>query len=97
MSTKTKTSSRAACCYCGSTESLTVDHIIPISRWQEFHIKRRVLENSSNKVLACRPCNEAKSNMSPRDWFALHPEYKARFMRQAKYLPNHLKELLDID
>ncbi len=31
--------------------------------------------------------------MSPKEWFALHPEYKARFMREAKYLSNDIKRL----
>jgi len=31
--------------------------------------------------------------MSPKEWFALHPEYKTRFMREAKYLSNEIKHL----
>lgn len=77
-----------ACVYCGSVEQLTVDHVVPLSRWQEFGLRRRVLDNPSNRVPCCRRCNSEKGNMHPREWLALHPEYVARFAAEAKYLSN---------
>ena len=82
-----------ACVYCGSTSDLTVDHVVPLSRWREFGLKRRVLDNKSNQVLACRSCNAEKGNLSPSEWFALHPEFRERFRRQAKYLSNAVKQI----
>ena len=45
------------CQYCGSTDNLTIDHIIPRSkggaRW-----------DSNNCTTACRSCNQAKGTLS---------------------------------
>lgn len=86
----------ASCVYCGSTTKLTVDHVVPISRWREFGIRRRVLDNKSNRVLACLRGNAEKGNLSPREWFALHPEYRERFRGQAKYLSDTIKGIAGI-
>ncbi|MGC9129161.1 MAG: HNH endonuclease, partial [Acidithiobacillus sp.] len=74
------------CVYCGSTENITVDHVVPLSRWREFHVRRRVLDNKSNRVPCCLSCNAANADMHPREWLEAHPEYRARFRREAKYL-----------
>ena len=66
-SSKTKT----ACVYCGSDKDLTVEHVVPISRWREFGVRRRVLDNDSNRVHACLKCNAEKGAMLPREWFHL--------------------------
>ena len=42
------------CQYCGSTKSLTIDHIIPRSRGGE--------DTWENLVVACMPCNTRKSD-----------------------------------
>ena len=84
------------CVYCGSEDPLTVDHVVPISRWREFGVPRRVLDNKSNRVLACRRCNNEKGNMSPQEWFARHPEYRERFIREAKYLSDPVKRIAGI-
>ena len=51
------------CAYCGSTEKLTIDHVIPLSRggtnWP------------SNLRPACRSCNSAKRDRVPAEWFAM--------------------------
>lgn len=83
----------AACVYCGSTEALTVDHVVPIGHWRKYGIKRSVLDNPSNRVRACLKCNREKGGMSPREWFALHPAYEKRFRREAKYLSDAVKAL----
>lgn len=90
----TKTSKSAKrCVYCGSEGPLTVDHVVPISRWKEFGVRRMVLDNKSNRVLACLQCNHEKGAKSPQEWFALHPEYRARFEREAKYLSDGVKKV----
>lgn len=40
------------CQYCGSTEQLTVDHIIPLARGESHHL--------SNLQTLCRSCNSRK-------------------------------------
>ena len=60
---------------------------MPLSRWREAGIKRR--------VLACQKCNAEKANKLPDEWFALHPEYKARFLREAKYLSETVRRLCE--
>jgi len=42
------------CCKCGSTESLTKDHIIPKSQGGRDHL--------ANLQTLCLPCNAAKKN-----------------------------------
>ena len=68
-----------ACVYCGSLRKLTVDHVIPVSRWREVGINRRILNNKSNLVIACRKCNEEKANLLLQEWFFRHPDYEKRF------------------
>lgn len=84
------------CVYCGSTENLTVDHVVPLSRWREFHVRRRVLDNNSNRVPCCLACNAAKANTHPREWLEAHPEYRARFIQAAKYLSDTVREIAGI-
>ncbi len=74
-----------------------MDHVVPVSRWREFGVRRSVLDNGSNRVLACERCNREKANLSPREWFSLHPEYRDRFRREAKYLSDTIRELAGID
>lgn len=85
------------CVYCGSEESLTIDHVVPIAYWKEYGVKRRILDNKSNKVTACLKCNREKAGMSPKDWFEKHPEYKERFIRQAKYISNTIKQIAGLE
>jgi 5-methylcytosine-specific restriction endonuclease McrA len=54
------------CQYCGdrfSIEHLTVDHVIPLSRWREVARNLNIKPNSwENQVCACRYCNTRKGN-----------------------------------
>lgn len=84
-----------SCVYCGNKDNLTIDHVIPISRNYEVGIKRRILDNPSNKVLACRQCNEDKAAMLPWEWFIRHPDYKKRFLQEAKYVSNTIKQMVE--
>lgn len=85
------------CVYCGSDGPLTIDHVVPLSRWREFGVRRRILDNKSNQVLACERCNREKAALTPREWFDLHPEYRERFLREAKYLSDTVRRLLDLE
>lgn len=80
------------CVYCGREAALTVDHVIPLSRWVEFRIRRRVLDNNSNRVLACPSCNQEKGSMTPAEWFARHPEYRKHMLARARYLSDAVKQ-----
>ena len=84
---------RRRCVYCESEGPLTVEHVVPLSRWREFRVKRRVLDNKSNRVMACEKCNAEKGDMTPREWFDWHPEYKERFRREAKYISDTVKRI----
>ncbi len=82
------------CVYCGAVADLTIDHVVPLSRWREFRLRRRVLDNESNRVLACARCNFEKGRLSPREWLARHPEFERRFRSCARYLSDDVKRAL---
>jgi len=48
-----------SCLYCGSTESLTIDHVLPVSRGGK--------SNFENCVAACKDCNAKKENRTPSE------------------------------
>ena len=47
------------CQYCGSTNELTIDHVVPISRFGKSSFE--------NCVTACKPCNSKKTNKLPNE------------------------------
>ena len=47
------------CQYCGSSQELTIDHIIPSSRGGK--------NTFENCIAACKPCNNKKNNRTPRE------------------------------
>lgn len=49
------------CAYCGNTENLTLDHIIPQMRGGNNHI--------TNVLCSCANCNGSKSHSDWLDWF----------------------------
>lgn len=51
-----------ACCYCGSRELLSVDHLMPT--------KRRGANTGDNLVWACRSCNSSKGAQDVLEWLA---------------------------
>jgi len=51
-----------SCTDCGSTENLTVDHIVPLSRGGT--------SIPANLVTLCEQCNVRKGNHIPWDWFS---------------------------
>jgi len=56
------------CVYCGDTQNLAVDHIVPTNRGGE--------DTGDNAVWACRKCNSSKSD---RDIFKWWFEYRTGF------------------
>jgi len=50
------------CVYCGSTQRLQIDHVVPRSKGGANEI--------SNLVLACQKCNRAKSDKLVEEWLS---------------------------
>ena len=48
------------CVYCGSTEDLTLDHVIPQSRGGS--------DKAENLVTCCFSCNSSKGARTPEEW-----------------------------
>lgn len=49
------------CIYCGATENLTFDHLIPTSKGG--------LDSISNQVPACQQCNSSKGAKDAIEWY----------------------------
>lgn len=50
-----------ACVYCGATESLEIDHIVPLESGGAT--------TRNNLVVACGPCNNSKSDLGLAEFF----------------------------
>lgn len=48
------------CFYCGSSQSITQDHVIPIQRGGRHSV--------GNLVAACQPCNSSKQDKTITEW-----------------------------
>ena len=48
------------CTYCGATENITVDHVVPLSRGGQHEIE--------NLAAACYPCNSSKCDRLLSEW-----------------------------
>jgi hypothetical protein len=66
------------CIYCGSTENLSLDHIIPLSKGGPDII--------SNQVFACRSCNSSKGNKDIFYWYGLEKKQEIPPMVLSNYL-----------
>lgn len=53
------------CAYCGSTEELTLDHVVPQCKGGSNHI--------TNVICACRKCNSDKAHEDWIIWFIQQP------------------------
>lgn len=51
------------CVYCGATEDLTIDHVVPLSKGGPT--------DASNCQTACRTCNQAKGSLSLAEFLDL--------------------------
>lgn len=56
-----------SCCYCGSQEDLTLDHLIP-----KF---KGGADSADNLVYACGPCNSSKKALDLLEWMAKRGEF----------------------
>jgi hypothetical protein len=56
-----------ACCYCGSRENLSVDHLIPT--------KKGGKNVGENLVWACRSCNSSKSANDVLEWLTRRGQF----------------------
>lgn len=70
---------RHKCQYCGTTDKLTIDHVIPRSRGGG--------DQWENLVTACTTCNHRKGNRTPK-------EAKMKLARKP-FKPNHIIFLRD--
>jgi hypothetical protein len=57
------------CAYCGATEKLSTDHIVPASRAGVDPRVARLLDSSDNCVCACRTCNSSKGDRDVFEWY----------------------------
>ena len=57
------------CVYCESTENLTIDHIIPISRAGVDPRIQCLLDSQDNTVWACKKCNIEKADRDVFEWY----------------------------
>ena len=56
------------CAYCGNTEKVTIDHVVPLSRGG--------LDNASNVVPACVRCNSSKCAKPVEQWYKTQDFFK---------------------
>jgi hypothetical protein len=57
------------CAYCGATEGLSMDHIIPVCRAGIHPRIAKMLESSDNTVCACRKCSSTNSGKDIFEWY----------------------------
>jgi len=62
----------SACIYCGSKESLELDHVVPLSGGG--------VHAESNLVVACRSCNASKYNKILERWVQTRPDLQVWVM-----------------
>ncbi len=60
------------CAYCGNTENLTIDHIIPQCKGGSDFL--------TNVVCCCRFCNNSKSHTNWEEWY-----YNQDFFTEERY------------
>lgn len=88
---KVKLSYPQACCYCGATDTLSIDHLIPRIKGGNDY--------SDNLVWACRPCNSSKGARDLLEWCQIKNSFPSilllrRFMKLvARFCEEH--ELLE--
>ena len=66
------------CIYCGSTDHLSLDHIIPLNKGGP--------DEGSNLVWACRSCNSSKGDKDIFYWYGLERMEEIPPMVLSKYL-----------
>ena len=75
---KLKLQAPTACVYCGASQKLSGDHIIPPSKGGR--------DSGDNLVLACRSCNSSKSDTDFLEWWARKQQTFPPLMLLRRYL-----------
>ncbi|MCK4394826.1 HNH endonuclease [Candidatus Bipolaricaulota bacterium] len=57
------------CIYCGASENLSTDHIVPISRAGVDPRIGAILDSADNCVCACKRCNSSKGDRDVFEWY----------------------------
>ncbi len=66
-----------ACCYCSSTERLSIDHLIPREKGGA--------DTGDNIVWACRSCNSSKGARDALEWLSSRDQFPP-LLRLRRYL-----------
>ncbi|MCX6649438.1 MAG: HNH endonuclease [Candidatus Bathyarchaeota archaeon] len=66
------------CIYCGATENITTDHLIPLSRGGPDH--------PDNAIWSCMPCNAKKGSKRLYEFYGLENRNKIPRLAEGKYL-----------
>lgn len=64
---RVKLESGCICAYCGATDKLSIDHILPQARGGE--------NSADNAVFACRRCNSSKNDNDLLEWYSSKGEF----------------------
>jgi len=72
------------CVFCGTTDDLTTEHLIPINRGGD--------DSADNLVLSCRTCNSSRGDKGVFEWLGLEKKDRLHRLVAGKYL----KQLLTV-
>jgi hypothetical protein len=81
-----------ACYYCGSTDKLSVDHLIPLARGSA--------DDADNLIWACRSCNSSRGGRDMLAWMSVKNAFPSLLLlrRYLKLVTQYCEEhqLLDV-
>ena len=71
------------CAYCGSTENLTIDHVVPKSKGGTNY--------TTNVVCSCLSCNGSKANTEWQEWYLNQDFFQEANKRKIHHPPISVK------
>jgi hypothetical protein len=71
------------CVFCGASDDLSTDHLIPRNRGGD--------DSSDNLVLACKTCNSSRGDKGVFEWLGLKEKDKLHRLVAGKYLKQLMK------
>jgi hypothetical protein len=71
------------CVFCGATDDLSTDHLIPTNRGGD--------DSADNLVLTCRTCNSTRGNKGVFEWLGLKKKDNLHRLVAGKYLKQLLR------
>lgn len=88
---RTKMTETQACCYCGATDNLCMDHMIPKMRGGS--------DSPENFVTACRSCNSSKGGRDMLEWMERKGCFPPLLLlrRYIKIVARHCEEQAEMD